>query len=77
MNNCMLQFATREEQDRAREQWFATRELRKKEKEEKERKKKEQEEFHKEWWGLDEKGRIGGRDMRKDGELKLPKEYPK
>lgn len=57
MNNCMVAHATQEEQDRAREEWFATRELRKREREEKERKRVEQEKFHREWWGLDEQGR--------------------
>ncbi|EOD47866.1 hypothetical protein GTA08_BOTSDO09826 [Neofusicoccum parvum] len=57
MNNCMVQHATQEEQDLAREEWFATRELRKREREEKERKRIEQEKFHREWWGLDEQGK--------------------
>ncbi|OMP82582.1 hypothetical protein BK809_0006892 [Diplodia seriata] len=57
MNTCMVAHATQEEQDRAREEWFATRELRKREREEKERKRVEQEKFHREWWGLDEQGK--------------------
>ncbi|KAB2576117.1 hypothetical protein BFW01_g7105 [Lasiodiplodia theobromae] len=57
MNNCMVAHATQEEQDRAREEWFATRELRKREREEKERKRIEQEKFHREWWGLDDEGK--------------------
>ena len=57
MNGCMIQHANVEEQDRAREEWFATREARRREREEKEKKRIEQEKFHREWWGLDEHGR--------------------
>ncbi|KAI4715771.1 hypothetical protein E4T48_08057 [Aureobasidium sp. EXF-10727] len=56
MNACMLQYANQAEQDAAREEWFATRDLRRKEREAKEEKRKEQEKFHREWWGLDEHG---------------------
>jgi len=52
----MNQYATQAEQDAARSQWFAERDLRRKEREEKEEKRKEQEKFHREWWGLDENG---------------------
>lgn len=52
MNTCMISFATQREQDAAREEWFATRDLRLKERDEKEEKRKEQERFHNEWWGL-------------------------
>ncbi|KAI9817123.1 MAG: hypothetical protein M1827_001235 [Pycnora praestabilis] len=55
MNSCMVSHATQEEQDKAREEWFATRDERKRIREEKERKRKEQEKFHNEWWGLDQK----------------------
>jgi COX assembly mitochondrial protein 1 len=57
MNGCMMAHATREEQDRAREEWFITREKRRKEREEKQAKRKEQEKFHHDYWGLDEHGR--------------------
>lgn len=57
MNACMVRYATQEEQDRAREQWFLGREARAKAREEKERKRVEQERFHREWWGLDERER--------------------
>ncbi len=52
MNKCMISHATQEEQDEAREQWFATRDKRRDEREAKERKRKEQEKLHREWWGL-------------------------
>lgn len=57
MNTCMLQFANQAEQDTARDEWFATRDVRKKEREDKEERRKEQEKFHREWWGLDENGK--------------------
>lgn len=57
MNGCMIQHATREEQDKARAEWFASRAMRRKEREEKEAKRKEQEKFHHDYWGLDEDGR--------------------
>ncbi|KAI1362727.1 hypothetical protein F5Y08DRAFT_311276 [Xylaria arbuscula] len=55
MNNCMLAYATPEEHDRAREDWFAARMTRARERERKERRKLEQEKFHREWWGLPER----------------------
>lgn len=68
MNSCMMQYATLEEQDRAREEWFATRDSRRKERELKEEKRKEAEKFHREWWGLDEHGRrvVKTEDAGKD-----------
>ena len=61
MNTCMIQYATREEQDRSREEWFATRDDRKREKEEKEAKRKLNNEFHKEWWNLVEAEKRRGK----------------
>lgn len=57
MNTCMLQFANQAEQDAARDEWFATRDERRREREVKEEKRIEQEKFHREWWGLDENGK--------------------
>lgn len=57
MNSCMVQYATREEMDRAREEWFRGRETRKREREEKEIKRAESMKKHREWWGIDEQGR--------------------
>ncbi|KAL8702367.1 MAG: hypothetical protein Q9224_000014 [Gallowayella concinna] len=51
MKNCMKSHATQEEQDAAREEWFATMDDRRKEREAKEVRKKEQEKFQREWWG--------------------------
>jgi COX assembly protein 1 len=65
MNACMLQYANQAEQDAAREEWFATRDLRRKEREAKEEKRIEQEKFHREWWGLDENGnRVEKKDTK-------------
>lgn len=64
MNACMVQHATQAEQDAAREEWFKGKENRKREREEKEKKRLEQEKFHREWWGLDERGQKA---QRKDG----------
>lgn len=52
MNSCMVQHASREEQDAAREEWFATMDLRRLEMEEKKRQKAEAEKFFKEWWDI-------------------------
>jgi len=52
MNKCMIGHATQQEQDAAREEWFASRDKRIEEREAKERRKIEQEKFHREWWGL-------------------------
>lgn len=54
MKSCMAGRATLEEQDAAREEWFATIDDRRREKEEYERKKEEQAKFHRAWWGLPE-----------------------
>ena len=55
MNSCMMAYAGRQEEDLAREEYFATAEQRKAEREERERKKADQENIFREWWDLDEK----------------------
>ncbi len=52
MNSCMIQHASQKEQDAAREEWFATMDLRRLEMEEKKRQKTEAEKFFKEWWDI-------------------------
>jgi COX assembly protein 1 len=83
MNTCMIAHATQDEQDSAREEWFALRLRRQKERELKEERRREQEKFHREWWGLPmderegEKGRllmqkaerVGGFPKRDEGQL--------
>ena len=68
MNKCMIAHATQEEQDAAREEWFASRDKRIEEREAKERRKIEQEKFHREWWGLpqvDGQGEKGEAENKK------------
>ena len=52
MNSCMVQYASQKERDAAREEWFATMDLRRHEMEEKKRQKAEAEKFFKEWWDI-------------------------
>lgn len=52
MNSCMIAHASQEEEDAAREEWFATLEDRKRDRMAKEMKKVEQEKFYREWWDL-------------------------
>ena len=49
----MLKYATQEEQDAARKEWFETAERRREEREEKEEKRKKDEVFWREWWDKD------------------------
>ncbi|KAK5113971.1 hypothetical protein LTR62_003094 [Meristemomyces frigidus] len=60
MNVCMMKYATQDEQDAAREEWFATMDKRREEREVKEVKRKEDEKFWREWWAKDEAKRGGG-----------------
>lgn len=55
MNNCMNQYATQQEQDAAREEWFATMDSRREERQAKEKKRAEDEKFWKDWWDKDKK----------------------
>ena len=59
MNSCMVSHATPEEQDAAREEWFAGLDSRAALREAKDKKKQEQEKFHREWWGLPQKEQEG------------------
>lgn len=52
MNSCMVQHASQKEQDAAREEWFATMDLRRLEMEGKRRQKAEAEKFFKDWWDI-------------------------
>jgi COX assembly protein 1 len=70
MNTCMVAHATQDEQDAAREEWFATRLKRQRDRESKEKRRIEQEKFHREWWGLPVEEREGkkGREVLKNAE---------
>ncbi|KAK0946127.1 hypothetical protein LTR29_002441 [Friedmanniomyces endolithicus] len=59
MNTCMKQYATQDEQDSAREEWFATMDKRREEREQKEAKKKIDEVFWREWWAKDPNEKPG------------------
>ena len=59
MNSCMMSYATQDEEDAARNEWFANREKRIQERKAKESRRQEQEKFHKEWWGLNNKAKGG------------------
>ncbi|TVY86537.1 hypothetical protein LAWI1_G007105 [Lachnellula willkommii] len=68
MNACMISHSSQDEQDAAREEWFANRLKRQVERERKEERRKEQERFHKEWWGLpieEREGEKGNEVLRK------------
>ena len=62
MNSCMLAHAGQQEEDKAREEFFATAMHRRTERQEKERNKAEQEKFHREWWDADERERARRRE---------------
>ena len=53
MNTCMMRYATQEEQDAARAEWFAKFDERKEERERKEEQRKKDEVFWREWWDKD------------------------
>lgn len=57
MNTCMNAHAGREEEDKAREEWFRTLPERAQAKAEEERWKEEQRRKKREWWDLDENRR--------------------
>lgn len=60
MNACMLQYQNQDELDAARAQWFTLAEERKRAREEHARQLEMARSQHKEWWNLDEKGRLQG-----------------
>ncbi|TFB07360.1 hypothetical protein CCMA1212_000966 [Trichoderma ghanense] len=76
MNACMKLHATQEEQDAAREEWFALRMERQRQRERKAKMAAAQEEFMREWWGLPEEVRLSRqREMERRGE-KIPPPRP-
>jgi COX assembly mitochondrial protein 1 len=64
MNNCMMAHASMEEQDRAREEWFATREDRVKQREKEAAEHAEKLKLKRDYWGVDETGRLLDKDKR-------------
>jgi len=61
MNSCMIQYQGQDELDKARAEWFQLAGDRKRQKEERERKLDEARRKHKEWWNLDEHGKLQGK----------------
>ncbi|ORY14135.1 cytochrome c oxidase biogenesis protein Cmc1 like-domain-containing protein [Clohesyomyces aquaticus] len=61
MNSCMVQYQGQDELDKARAEWFQLAGERRRVREEKERELAEARRKHKEWWALDEEGRLQGR----------------
>lgn len=63
MNACMLQYQNQSELDAARQEWFQLAGERKKAREEHQRRLEDARTKHKEWWNLDENGRVQGRKV--------------
>jgi COX assembly protein 1 len=63
MNTCMLQYQGPDELDKARAEWFALAGERRRDKEERARLVEESKRRHKEWWGLDEEGKLQGKRL--------------
>ena len=67
MNSCMVSYATQEEQDAAREEWFATIDERVRQREEDEIRRKENKKLHDEWWGITPPSDEGQEGKARDG----------
>jgi COX assembly protein 1 len=68
MNACMLQYQNQDELDAARSEWFELAEERKKARQEHKRKLEEARGKHKEWWNLDDSGRLQGKRVEVGGD---------
>ena len=68
MNTCMMRYATPDEMDSARAEWFGGVEKRREEREAKERKKKVDEVFWREWWDKD-LGKKPGENIKGKGKV--------
>jgi COX assembly protein 1 len=66
----MLQYQGPEEMDKARAEWFKLAGERKRAKEQKARELEEARRKHKEWWSLDEEGKLQGRRAEEAAERK-------
>ncbi|KAI8933647.1 hypothetical protein NX059_009370 [Plenodomus lindquistii] len=67
MNSCMLQYQNQDELDAARREWFSLAGERKKAREEYQRALEDARHKHKEWWSLDDEGRLRGKRAEVDG----------
>lgn len=61
MNSCMMKYQGQDELDKARAEWFRLAGERKRQREEEARKIEEARRRHKEWWNLDEHGKLQGK----------------
>lgn len=61
MNNCLIQYQGQEEMDIARKEWFRLAGERRRQKEEAAEKLADARRKHKEWWNLDEHGKLQGK----------------
>ncbi|KAF1914458.1 hypothetical protein BDU57DRAFT_500838 [Ampelomyces quisqualis] len=68
MNACMLQYQNQDELDAARLEWFQLAGERKREREEYARRVEDARNKHKEWWSLDEGGRLQGKRLEDGGQ---------
>ena len=68
MNACMLQYQNQDELDRARSEWFELAEERKRARAEHKRRLEDARGKHKEWWNLDDSGRLQGKRVESGGE---------
>ncbi|KAF2628882.1 hypothetical protein BU25DRAFT_409387 [Macroventuria anomochaeta] len=68
MNACMLQYQNQDELDAARSKWFELAEERKKARLEHKRQLADAKDKHKEWWNLDDSGRLQGKKLEEGGE---------
>jgi COX assembly protein 1 len=67
MNACMLQYQNQDELDKARAEWFQLAGERKRAREEHARKLEDARSKHKEWWNLDENGKVQGKRVEEFG----------
>lgn len=74
MNSCMLQYQNQDELDKARQEWFALAEERKKQRIEHQRRLEDARDKHKEWWNLDDSGRLVGKRAEGGSELERREE---
>lgn len=65
----MLQYQNQDELDKARAEWFQLAGERKRQREEHQRKLEDARSKHKEWWNLDETGRLQGKRVEAEREF--------
>lgn len=77
MNACMLQYQNQDELDKARSEWFELAEERRAARLAHKRKLEEARGKHKEWWNLDDSGRLMGKRAEEGGEGAIRREENK